>query len=385
MNNWIKKVVAVSFVVAQFLVTPAVSASSLENIQEEKNVVEQEISQLQSEVAVSLEEVSQITVGLEELRQEIETKKETIIETEQDIEAQEIVVQERYEYAADQLQAMQKNEINQNIIVSLLSAESFTDLLSKMVAVARLTGASEERIIEAQNEKEKLDTLQEELVAHKKTLDAKETETVQQKEQLDSKVANLRTNLTNNEKQLAELTAQEENIRAEMAAKEAAAKEAAAKEAAAKEAAAKAAAEQAATTKVATKEAKNVQVSTAAVKQPEKSNSNTTQTQSAPAPKQESSSAGSWMSVQATGYSTQQPGLSTHTATGIDLRVNPRVIAVDPSVIPLGSLVEVQGLGVYIAGDTGGAIKGRIIDIHYSSVSQALSWGRRNVNIRIIN
>lgn len=375
MNNWIKKVVAVSFVVAQFLVTPAVSASSLENIQEEKNVVEQEISQLQSEVAVSLEEVSQITVGLEELRQEIETQKETIIETEQDIEAQEIVVQERYEYAADQLQAMQKNEINQNIIVSLLSAESFTDLLSKMVAVARLTGASEERIIEAQNEKEKLDTLQEELVAHKKTLDAKETETVQQKEQLDSKVANLRTNLTNNEKQLAELTAQEENIRAEMAAKEAAAKEAAAK----------AAAEQAATTKVATKEAKNVQVSTAAVKQPEKSNSNTTQTQSAPAPKQESSSAGSWMSVQATGYSTQQPGLSTHTATGIDLRVNPRVIAVDPSVIPLGSLVEVQGLGVYIAGDTGGAIKGRIIDIHYSSVSQALSWGRRNVNIRIIN
>ncbi len=375
MNNWIKKVVAVSFVVAQFLVTPAVSASSLENIQEEKNVVEQEISQLQSEVAVSLEEVSQITVGLEELRQEIETQKETIIETEQDIEAQEIVVQERYEYAADQLQAMQKNEINQNIIVSLLSAESFTDLLSKMVAVARLTGASEERIIEAQNEKEKLDTLQEELVAHKKTLDAKETETVQQKEQLDSKVANLRTNLTNNEKQLAELTAQEENIRAEMAAKEAAAKEAAAK----------AAAEQAATTKVATKEAKNVQVSTAAVKQPEKSNSNTTQTQSAPAPKQESSSAGSWMSVQATGYSTQQPGLSTRTATGIDLRVNPRVIAVDPSVIPLGSLVEVQGLGVYIAGDTGGAIKGRIIDIHYSSVSQALSWGRRNVNIRIIN
>lgn len=365
MNNWIKKVVAVSFVVAQFLVTPAVSASSLENIQEEKNVVEQEISQLQSEVAVSLEEVSQITVGLEELRQEIETQKETIIETEQDIEAQEIVVQERYEYAADQLQAMQKNEINQNIIVSLLSAESFTDLLSKMVAVARLTGASEERIIEAQNEKEKLDTLQEELVAHKKTLDAKETETVQQKEQLDSKVANLRTNLTNNEKQLAELTAKEENIRAEIAAKEAA--------------------EQAATTKVATKEAKNVQVSTAAVKQPEKSNSNTTQTQSAPAPKQESSSAGSWMSVQATGYSTQQPGLSTHTATGIDLRVNPRVIAVDPSVIPLGSLVEVQGLGVYIAGDTGGAIKGRIIDIHYSSVSQALSWGRRNVNIRIIN
>lgn len=91
------------------------------------------------------------------------------------------------------------------------------------------------------------------------------------------------------------------------------------------------------------------------------------------------------MTFQSTGYSTQQPGLSTHTATGIDLRVNPRVIAVDPSQIPLGSLVEIQGLGVYVAGDTGGAINGRIIDIHYPTVSQALNWGRRNVKIRIIN
>lgn len=370
MNNWIKKVVAVSFIVAQFLVAPAVSASSLENIQEEKNVVEQEITQLQSEVAVSLEEVSEMTVSLEELRQEIEGQRETILETEQDIEAQEIVVQERYEYAADQLQAMQKNEVNQNIIVGLLSAESFTDLLSRMVAVARLTGASEERVIEAQTEKEKLDTLQEELVAHKETLDVKETETVQQKEQLDNKVADLRTKLTTNEKQLVELNAKEESILAEIAAKEAAAKKVAG-------------------------EARNVQVSTASAKQSNNSNSssnsntssnsNSTQAQSAPAPKQESSSAGSWMTFQATGYSTQQAGLSTHTANGIDLRVNPRVIAVDPSIIPLGSLVEVQGLGVYVAGDTGGAIKGRIIDIHYSSVSQALSWGRRSVNIRVIN
>ena len=91
------------------------------------------------------------------------------------------------------------------------------------------------------------------------------------------------------------------------------------------------------------------------------------------------------MSIQSTGYSTQEPGLSTRTATGIDLRVNPRVIAVDPSVIPLGSLVEIQGLGIYVAGDTGGAINGRIIDIHFSTVSQAMSWGRRTVNVRIIN
>lgn len=43
------------------------------------------------------------------------------------------------------------------------------------------------------------------------------------------------------------------------------------------------------------------------------------------------SSNGRTVQVSATGYSTQQANLSTHTATGIDLRVNPRVIAVDRS------------------------------------------------------
>jgi 3D (Asp-Asp-Asp) domain-containing protein len=98
-----------------------------------------------------------------------------------------------------------------------------------------------------------------------------------------------------------------------------------------------------------------------------------------------STNAGEWMTFEATGYSTQQPNLSTHTATGIDLRENSRVIAVDPSVIPLGSQVEIEGLGVYTAGDTGGAINGNIIDIHYPTVGEALNWGRRNVNIRILN
>lgn len=98
-----------------------------------------------------------------------------------------------------------------------------------------------------------------------------------------------------------------------------------------------------------------------------------------------SSEAGEWMSFESTGYSTQQPNLSTHTATGIDLRENSRVIAVDPSVIPLGSQVEIEGLGVYTAGDTGSAINGNIIDIHYPTVGEALSWGRRNVNIRVLN
>lgn len=59
-------------------------------------------------------------------------------------------------------------------------------------------------------------------------------------------------------------------------------------------------------------------------------------------------------------------------------------VAVDPTVIPLGSKVYVQGYGYAIAADTGGAIKGNIIDVFFSSRSECYSWGRRNVTVKIV-
>ncbi|MFW8054489.1 3D domain-containing protein, partial [Vagococcus fluvialis] len=74
-------------------------------------------------------------------------------------------------------------------------------------------------------------------------------------------------------------------------------------------------------------------------------------------------------------------GLSFYTATGIDLRVNSRVIAVDPNTIPLGSLVEVSGYGMAIAGDTGGDIVGNRIDLHFNTVDECFDWGVKNVTV----
>ena len=99
----------------------------------------------------------------------------------------------------------------------------------------------------------------------------------------------------------------------------------------------------------------------------------------APAP----TSQGRTMVMEATGYSTAQPSLSRYTANGTDLHANPRVIAVDPNVIPLGSTVTVEGYGTYIAADTGGAIKGNRIDIHFPTVDGAMSVGRRSVKITV--
>lgn len=59
-------------------------------------------------------------------------------------------------------------------------------------------------------------------------------------------------------------------------------------------------------------------------------------------------------------------------------------IAVDPSVIPLGSKVYVEDYGYAIASDTGGAIKGNKVDLYLNSSSECNSWGRRNVNVLVI-
>ena len=89
------------------------------------------------------------------------------------------------------------------------------------------------------------------------------------------------------------------------------------------------------------------------------------------------------ITVTATAYtsSPSENGGNTKTATGHPLRGN--IIAVDPRIIPLGSTVHIKGLGVYRALDTGGAIKGRRIDILMSRGGMG-RWGRRKVEVTIL-
>lgn len=96
-----------------------------------------------------------------------------------------------------------------------------------------------------------------------------------------------------------------------------------------------------------------------------------------------SSDGGTSLTVSATAYSSDN-GLGFITATGINLHQNPMCIAVDPSVIPLGKMVEVPGYGIAIAGDTGGAIKGNIIDVHLPTTAQAQAWGRKTIQINVL-
>ena len=71
------------------------------------------------------------------------------------------------------------------------------------------------------------------------------------------------------------------------------------------------------------------------------------------------------------------------TATGTTLTEG-RTIAVDPSVIPLGSRVFIEGYGVFIAEDTGGAIKGNKIDIAVSTHERANELGVQYANVYLL-
>lgn len=59
-------------------------------------------------------------------------------------------------------------------------------------------------------------------------------------------------------------------------------------------------------------------------------------------------------------------------------------IAVDPSVIPLGSKVYIPGYGLAIASDTGGLIKGNRIDLFLNSEDECINWGVQTVSLYLI-
>ncbi|MFE4143692.1 LysM peptidoglycan-binding domain-containing protein [Peribacillus sp. YIM B13472] len=93
------------------------------------------------------------------------------------------------------------------------------------------------------------------------------------------------------------------------------------------------------------------------------------------------------ITVRATAYTADCQGCSGTTATGVNLKANPdaKVISVDPSVIPLGSKVYVEGYGYATAADTGSAIKGNRVDIFVPNEKDAVNWGVKNVKVQILN
>ena len=85
-------------------------------------------------------------------------------------------------------------------------------------------------------------------------------------------------------------------------------------------------------------------------------------------------------SFQATAYA-----LHGITASGIYVRRG--VIAADPRVIPIGSVVQILTpgySGVYTVQDTGRLIKGKIVDVWLPSTREARVFGRRSIKLHVL-
>lgn len=74
------------------------------------------------------------------------------------------------------------------------------------------------------------------------------------------------------------------------------------------------------------------------------------------------------------------------TASGVAPRTG--VAAADPTILPVGSVIQLMSLekysGVYTIMDTGPSVQGRIIDLYMWSCHEALAFGRRTVDVRVI-
>lgn len=87
--------------------------------------------------------------------------------------------------------------------------------------------------------------------------------------------------------------------------------------------------------------------------------------------------------MEATAYTISDDGWGNKTASGMTTFVG--MVAVDPKVIPLGTKLYIEGYGIAIAGDTGGAIKGNKIDLFFNSESECRQFGRQyGLNVYVL-
>ncbi|MGH4050923.1 MAG: 3D domain-containing protein [Clostridium sp.] len=100
-----------------------------------------------------------------------------------------------------------------------------------------------------------------------------------------------------------------------------------------------------------------------------------------------SKASGKTLYVKATAYWAFN-GPNTYTASGTKAVRNPNgysTIAVDPSVIPLGTKLYIEGYGNAIAADKGSSVKGNYIDVFFNTKQEAIGFGVKRLKVQILD
>lgn len=329
--------------------------------------VEKNVDQMVTDIYERETNIDSIKSRIDELNKEIVTAQEKI-----DMLEKQTV--SRKEVARQRLIDLQLQSHFENMLFILLMSQNISDLIERWILLAQLQGVMSQQIEEAQ---QKTDLLRDTITlkeAQQKELQEKQIKLEQDASALVEKKEVL-TEFINQNREVLDQIARDSLNKQEALNKERE-RQKATEIKKDEQSQVAAAPKEKETTKSASGVDKKVETTTvvtpkvaAEVKAPVENSA----TQSAKE-----------FEVEATAYSYTEPGLTPFTYTGHDLRINPHVIAVDPRVIPLGSLVHVHGYGTYLAADTGGAIKGHKIDVHMNTVPEALQFGRRKVKITIL-
>ena len=368
-----------------------VQGSTLDTLTQEEQKTEAQIASVEVTIGETLESINLKQMGIDDLKAQIDATEESQIETKAAIEAQKALIASRKEQLKTRLVALQISDATKNQVLMLLDSENFADFINKAYVISQLQSADNEQIKTAISEEEKLVALEEQLADEIQTVKAAESRLKSESTALAEELTSLKGILSDNQTVLSQVKTEYADEAARLAAEEAQAKA----DAEAVAVAAKAAEEQQlaeSSSAVAVAESASSAASSS-VQAPVSQITDSSVaavvtapvvTVTAPTVTETPAAQGKTLVVSATAYSRHEAGLSNFTATGIDLSVNPMVIAVDPSVIPLGSLVNVPGYGIAIAGDTGGAIVGNKIDLHMENLNAALAFGRQTLTITIL-
>lgn len=361
-----------------------------ENMQQYK-VLDDEVMSINSEIAQFDIDISNINSKINETKEQITSTENEISTTEASLEQAELELKEKEESLAKRLRAMQKSQMSSNLISYILASDNLSDFFSRINAASKVINfdknliseinATKEQLTEDMNtlseKKDSLTQLQAQNEASLNELNEKKSAKKSKVDELNSQMKSILAIVEENETKLiansvstidnsnsisdlqnaiATLTALIPQLNSQTVIDKANASISSGE------------------SKIADLKKKEEEEKAAA------SRGDSTSTSSGLTV--DLSSGQATYTMQATAYTG-----GTFTATGSRPVRNPdgiSTIAVDPSVIPLGSKVYVDGYGVAIAADTGGAIKGNIIDLYFNSEAECISWGRRDVSVTIL-
>lgn len=355
----IKKAVLLVLISILFnLRTAAVAGlcDSVADIQAKQESVKKQLDQNSNELSGKMDEINQVYQKLSDLEGKKKETEQRITQTQTKLQQAQQEKKNRVRDAKERLCELQKRQGTNTSLSILEKSTSLTQWLRSMIALQRLQSVYNDSLAAVKQSIVDISQAKEQLQGYQSNLASQERQVNDQKAVLDSQMSDLKKKIADGQSEMKQLADREQQAKAMEEAQKKAAEEEAQKQ----------------------QQASNQ-------KQQVQQTSTKTVDNSEAATSADNVSGSKTLTMSATAYSTEANGMGTYSATGINLKQHPSCVAVDPSVIPLGSIIWVSGYGVSVAGDTGTAIKGNVIDLHFSTVAQSMAWGRRTVTVKILN